>query len=555
MKDMTQSVIWRELEAHERNLADVSLRQLFEQDARRFERLSVQSDGILFDFSKQRLTEEVLGKLLALAGEAELESWRERLFNGEAVNHTERRPALHMALRGGCADLSNTVIPDQVQATLRRLERFVADVRGGRLLGFTGQTITDVVHIGIGGSDLGPRLALQALAPYADGPQIHFVSNIDGVELSECIRRLDPARTLVSIASKSFGTRETLLNGEAAKQWLMDAAGSKEALNNQVVALTGAEQKAVEFGVAPQRVFPVWSWVGGRYSLWSSVGLPVALACGMSRFQELLKGAAAMDKHFREAPLRENIPVLMALIGVWCRNFLGLSSWAVIPYSERLGHLPAYLQQLEMESNGKSVTRDGLAVSYDTVPVLWGQTGTVGQHAFFQALHQGTTPVPADFIGVARSDNAFEEHHEQLIANLFAQTEALMNGQTAAEAKAQMAAEGLSAEQIAFLLPYRVFPGNRPTSTLLLECLSPHLLGQVIALYEHKVFCQSVIWNLNAFDQWGVELGKRLADNLLPVLHDGEGVAAHDGSTQGLVSQYRRWSGKEAPKVVRSIGR
>jgi glucose-6-phosphate isomerase len=401
-----------------------------------------------------------------------------------------------------------------------------------------------VVHIGIGGSDLGPRLVLQALAAQHDGPRVHFVSNIDGVELAECIQRLRPETTLVIVVSKSFTTLETRANAEAARQWFQQAGADAEAIRRHFVAVSSNSAQVQAFGIDPQRQFPIWDWVGGRYSLWSAVGLPIAIGCGMAVFRQLLQGGERMDEHFQSAPLEHNLPVLLGLLGVWYVNFLGLATHAVIPYSERLRVLPAYLEQLEMESNGKSVDRDGNPVDYATVPVLWGQTGTVGQHAFFQALHQGTQPVPIDFIGIAEPLVGYEELHEQLMANLFAQSEALMCGQDADEARQQMAAQGLAAEQIDALLPFRVFPGNRPSTTILLRELSPQMLGMLIALYEHKVFTQSVIWRLNAFDQWGVELGKRLADGLLPALRAGDGLAAHDSSTRGLVERYRSWRGR-----------
>ncbi len=538
MKGIDETAAWSALRTHGEELRGVPIVRLFETDPQRFQRFSLELDGLLLDYSKQRLNAHTLDLLVELARTAGLEAWRERLFAGEPINHTEQRAALHMALRGNAGTGGEQ---REAAAALARLQELVDAIRSGKHRGFSGESITDVIHVGIGGSDLGPRLVLRALARHADGPRIHFVSNIDGVELSACLETLNPARTLVSIASKSFGTRETLLNGEVARDWLIAAAGSAEAAQRQLVALTGAEAKARDFGIVPELIFPVWGWVGGRYSVWSSVGFPIAVACGMATFREFLAGAAAMDEHFQRAPLAENMPVVLALVGVWCNNFLGMNSLAVVPYTERLAYLPAYLQQLEMESNGKAVDREGRPVRYQTVPVLWGQTGTVGQHAFFQALHQGTCTVAADFIGIVRPDTPLTEHHLQLVANLFAQTEALMRGQGPEEARAQMQAQGLSPERIEALLPFRVFAGDRPSNTILLREMSPRLLGMLIALYEHKVFCQSVIWNLNPFDQWGVELGKRLADDLLPALASGEGLERHDGSTQGLVKQYHRW--------------
>lgn len=546
MADLRQSPSWLSLLAHRRVVVELPLRELFEKDPHRFRRFSVELDGLLFDYSKNLITEDTVRLLIELARSSGLEQWRQRLFSGDLVNDTERRAALHTALRSSERTpllVGGEDVRAQVRQELQRMQRLAEAVRDGSYRGYDGEPITDIVHIGIGGPDLGPRLVLKALAALHDGPRVHFVSNIDGVELEQALDSVDPRRTLFSIASKSFGTLETNLNAQAARDWFLQATGSEEALRRHFLAITSNRAKAEQLGFAAEQIFSVWDWVGGRYSVWSAVGLPVVLACGMDVFRELLAGAEAMDKHFLEAPLERNMPVLMGLLGVWYTDFLGYGAHAVIPYSERLSVLPAYLQQLEMESNGKSVNRDGKPVSYATVPVLWGQTGTVGQHAFFQALHQGTQPVPADFIGVVRPTSRFEQHHEQLMANLFAQTEALMRGQTAAEARAQMEAQGLSAAEVDYLLPYRVFPGNRPTNTLLLRELSPRLVGALIALYEHKVFTQSVIWQVNAFDQWGVELGKRLAEGLVPALREGQGLERHDASTRGLVEQYRAWRG------------
>ena len=541
---LKQSAAWLSLSQHRRMVAELRLRELFEKDPHRFRRFSVELDGLLLDYSKNLITEDTLRLLFDLAREADLDSWRQRLFAGAPVNQTEHRAALHMALRGGLpapVTVGGADVQAEVEAVLARMEQLAGRIRDGSYQGFKGGRITDLIHIGIGGSDLGPRLVLQALADRHDGPRVHFVSNIDGVELASCTAALDPATTLVTVVSKSFTTLETRANAEAAKQWFLDQGADAAAVRRHFIAVSSNIEAARAFGIDGERLFPIWDWVGGRYSLWSAVGLPVAIGCGMETFRALLAGARAMDQHFLSAPLDRNLPVLLGLLGIWYINFMGLPSHAVIPYAERLAKLPAYLEQLEMESNGKSADRDGRAVDYATAPVLWGATGTVGQHAFFQALHQGTQPVPADFIGVARPMSRYQDLHEQLMANLFAQTEALMRGQTADEARAQMAEEGLVAEQIDALLPFRIFPGNRPSTTILLRELSPPLLGMLIALYEHKVFTQSVIWRVNAFDQWGVELGKRLAEGLLPALRDGEGLEAHDASTRGLVAQYRAW--------------
>lgn len=545
--ELKQSPAWLSLSQHRRMVAALRLRELFEKDPHRFRRFSVELDGLLLDYSKNLVTEDTVRLLVELAREADLEGWRRRLFAGEAVNNTEHRPALHMALRSAGEQpllVGGADVHAEVRETLDRIARLVDAVRDGSYQGYRGDRITDVIHIGIGGSDLGPRLALKALADRHDGPRVHFVSNIDGVELADCVAKLRPETTLVTVVSKSFSTLETRANAETAKQWFLQSGADAAAVRRHFIAVSSNLEKARAFGIDDERLFPIWDWVGGRYSLWSAVGLPIAIGCGMDVFRSLLQGAAAMDQHFETAPLDRNLPVLMGLLGVWYVNFMGLTTHAVIPYTERLSVLPAYLEQLEMESNGKSVDREGRQVNYSTVPVLWGQTGTVGQHAFFQALHQGTQPVPADFIGVATPLSQYEDLHEQLIANLFAQTEALMRGQTADEAREQMAAQGLSAEKIDFLLPFRVFPGNRPSTTLLLRDLTPRMLGMLIALYEHKVFTQSVIWRVNAFDQWGVELGKRLADGLAPALQEGRELDRHDASTRGLVERYRAWRGR-----------
>jgi glucose-6-phosphate isomerase len=543
---LKQSTAWISLSQHRRMVAELRLRELFEKDPHRFRRFSVELDGLLLDYSKNLITEDTLRLLLELARDADLDGWRRRLFAGEPVNHTEQRPALHMALRSSATEpllLDGIDVRAQVREAQARIEALAGSIRDGSYRGFAGDRITDVIHIGIGGSDLGPRLALQALAPYQDGPRVHFVSNIDGVELAACTQQLRPETTLVIVVSKSFTTLETRANAEMARQWFLQSGADAAAIQRHFIAVSSNTEQVQAFGIDQERLFPIWDWVGGRYSLWSAVGLPIAIGCGMGVFRELLSGAAAMDDHFQGAPLERNLPVLLGVLGIWYVNFMGLATHAIIPYSERLRVLPAYLEQLEMESNGKSVDRDGNCVDYATAPVLWGQTGTVGQHAFFQALHQGTQPVPADFIGIAEPVAGYEELHQQLMANLFAQTEALMRGQNADEARQQLAKEGLAAERIDALLPFRVFPGNRPTTTILLRELSPRLLGMLIALYEHKVFTQSVIWRLNAFDQWGVELGKRLADSLLPALRDGAGLTAHDSSTRGLVERYRAWRG------------
>ncbi|KAB7628346.1 glucose-6-phosphate isomerase [Alkalilimnicola sp. S0819] len=546
MEALRSTPAWRELEKLRRERQGQTLRELFEQDAHRYQRLAFGDESLWLDLSKTHLDELLLSGLLALAREAELEAWRERLFRGEAINHTEGRAALHTLLRdpdGEPLMLADTDMRAELRDVHGRMRTLVEAVRQGDFTGHAGETITDVVQIGIGGSDTGPRLAVEALAHGADGPRVHFVANLDGVELERALSGVSPGRTLVLLISKSFNTRETLINGARARDWLL-AHGGKAAVQTQLFAVTARPDRAREFGLRDERIFPLWDWVGGRYSLWSAVGLSVALALGWQAYQELLAGARAMDRHFREAPLERNLPVLLALSGIWYSNFEDAQSIAVVPYTERLARLPAYLQQLEMESNGKRVDRDGRLVDYHTALPVWGQTGTPAQHAFFQALHQGTRVVPVEFIGVAEPLTTSDGLHDELMANLFAQGQALMQGRSAEEARAEMAAEGLDDAAIARLLPYRVFPGDRPSSLLLLRRLDADALGRLIALYEHKVFVQGVIWRLNSFDQWGVELGKQLADALLPALRDGLNGAGLDDSTAGLVAQYRRWRGR-----------
>ncbi|KPK19242.1 MAG: glucose-6-phosphate isomerase [Betaproteobacteria bacterium SG8_41] len=545
----TQLPAWRALEQHRTALADVRLRRLFEEDPRRFDRLSVADSGILLDYSKQAVTPDTMRLLLALARECDLENSIRRLFSGERVNTTENRAALHMALRAAKPMmLDGSDVTRDVAAVLSQMKRLVAAVRNGRARGATGRKFTDIVNIGIGGSDLGPRLVCDALARDARSPlRAHFVSNVDGSSITSVLQALSPATTLVIVASKTFTTAETLTNGLTARSWLERKLRGKAAIARHLCAVSSAPARAVEFGVPAERVFKMWDWVGGRYSLWSAVGLPIALALGMARFEELRAGARAIDEHFAGAPLARNLPVLLGLLEVWNVNFRGAATRAVLPYDERLRLLPSYLQQLEMESCGKSATLDGGMVDYATAPVTWGTPGTDGQHAYFQMLHQGTAPVPADFIACCRPHHPLRRHHDMLLANFLAQTEALARGMTPDEAAASMRGQGVSEAEIMRLLPHRVFPGNRPTTSILLDALNPRTLGALIALYEHKVFVQSVIWNINAFDQWGVELGKQLANRILPELEGAAPVAGHDASTLALIRHYRvRRQGRKA---------
>ena len=533
---LTQLPAWQALAAH-RRAGVFDLRALFSNDAGRFDRYSVRHSKLLLDYSKHFLTDETLGLLVALAEARELRDWTARLMSGDKINFTEGRAALHTALRAKHPVMVDGRDVTQDVARVRtQMRRFCSDLYAGAVKGATGRAITDVVNIGIGGSDLGPALAVEALGPYAAGPALHFMSNVDGAHVEAVLDELDPHTTLAIIVSKTFSTQETLTNARSVHAWLERAVGQRA--GGHFVAVTANASAALAFGIAQDRIFEFWDWVGGRYSLWSAVGLPVALAVGMDDYEAMCEGAREMDEHFATAPFERNMPVLMALLGVWYGDFFGMATHAVLPYDMRLKRLPEYLQQLEMESNGKRVARDG-TVDYATCPVVWGAPGTNGQHAFFQLLHQGTQIVPADFVACCRAHHALPGHHAILLANCCAQTEALMRGKNEAEARAELEGHGLAAAEIARQLPHRVFPGNRPTSTLLMEELTPHTLGALIALYEHKVFAQSIIWGINAFDQWGVELGKRLADRILPELGGDEFVESHDASTNGLINHIK----------------
>lgn len=545
MSALTRSPAWEALVRHREEFAPLHMRDLFAADPDRFARFSLEACGLLFDYSKNRITEETRTLLLDLARQQRVEDWRDRMFAGDRINITEDRAVLHTALR----NRSNTpvlvdgqdVMPE-VNGVLRRMERFVRQVRDGAWTGYTGHPITDVVNIGIGGSDLGPVMVTEALKPYLH-PQIgvHFVSNVDGTHISETLEWLDPETTLFVIASKTFTTQETLTNAHTARRWFLESAGDPAHIAKHFVAVSTNEVEVRKFGIDPENMFGFWDWVGGRYSLWSAIGLPIALGIGMDRFYELLAGAHAMDEHFRTAPLERNMPVLMGMLGVWYVNFWDAQAHAVLPYDQYMHRFPAYLQQLDMESNGKSVDRDGNRVHYATGPVVFGEPGTNGQHAFYQLIHQGTSLVPADFLAPAETHNPIGDHHRILLSNFFAQPEALMRGKTADEVRAEMAKSGKAPEEIEALVPHRVFEGNKPSNSILFKKLDPHTLGALIALYEHKVFVQGVVWNINSFDQWGVELGKQLAGKILPELQDGPtGALTHDGSTNGLIGWYRR---------------
>ncbi|MEW6353354.1 MAG: glucose-6-phosphate isomerase [Pseudomonadota bacterium] len=544
MSALTQSPAWRALCAHHERVAHVHMRDLFAADARRFEKYSLRLGDFLLDYSKNRVTDETLGLLLDLARQCDVAGWTAKMFSGEKINVTERRAVLHVALRNRSNSpimVDGADVMPGVNAVLAHMREFSAAVREGRWRGYTGKAISDIVNIGIGGSDLGPAMVCEALKPYAKpGLNAHFVSNVDGTQLVETLKHLNPETTLFIVASKTFTTQETLTNAHSARAWLLKAAKSESAIAKHFVAVSTNAVQVAEFGIDTKNMFEFWDWVGGRYSLWSAIGLPIALYIGMDKFEELLSGAHAMDEHFRSAPLERNMPVLLALLGVWYNNFFGAQTHALLPYDQYLHRFPAYFQQGDMESNGKGVTRDGAPVDYATGPIVWGEPGTNGQHAFYQLLHQGTRLVPADFIASIETHNPLGEHHAILLANFFAQTEALMRGKTAAEARAELESAGLKGEALEELLPHKVFPGNKPSNSILFKKLDPCTLGMLIALYEHKIFTQGIIWNVNSFDQWGVELGKQLAQKILPELKAEGLITTHDASTNGLINYYKQ---------------
>ena len=541
MTDLTQGEAWQALERHAPKQRNRHLREMFHADSARFERFTFRLDDLLVDFSKQRITGETLHLLRELAEETGLVEHRDAMFAGEHINTTEDRAVLHVALRHPVdrpmyVDGEN-VMP-AVAEVLDRVAAFSREVREGERRGAGGERLTDVVNIGIGGSDLGPLMVTEALWPYTSPDlRAHFVSNVDDSHLARVLRDLDPARTLFVVASKTFTTEETMTNARSARAWLVERLGEDAVAKHFVAVSTNAEAVA-GFGIDTDNMFGFWDWVGGRYSLWSAIGLPIALVCGFERFRELLDGAHAMDEHFRTAPLAENLPVLMGLVGIWNRNFLGSVCHAVLPYDQRLHRLAAYLQQADMESNGKSVRRDNRRVDYTTGPIVWGEPGTNAQHSFFQMIHQGTELIPADFIAAAKSATPMGDHHLKLLANVLAQTEALAFGKTPEEARAELEGQGLTGEELEALLPHKLFGGNQPTTTILYDELTPFALGRLIALYEHKIFVEGSIWGLNSFDQMGVELGKQLAKRTLPALASGQ-LAGLPAVTASLVEEIR----------------
>jgi glucose-6-phosphate isomerase len=547
MPPLRNSPAWKALKDHATEMESVQMRDLFEEDPGRFEEFSLRFKDMLLDYSKNRITRETITLLMELARQAEIEGWREKMYEGEKINFTEGRAVLHVALRNRSNEpivVDGTDVMPDVNRVLNHMKEFSDAVRDGRWKGFSGKPITDVVNIGIGGSDLGPVMVTEALAPYRkEGLRLHFVSNVDGTHIAEVLKHLNPETSLFIIASKTFTTQETLTNARSARSWFLNFAPDKRAVAKHFVALSTNAKEVSGFGIDTQNMFEFWDWVGGRYSLWSAIGLPIAIAIGMENFQDLLWGAHEMDTHFRSAPLEQNLPVILGMLGVWYNNFFGAETHAILPYDQYMHRFPAYFQQGDMESNGKSVSRSGSRVHYSTGPVIWGEPGTNGQHAFYQLIHQGTKLIPADFIAPIETHNPIGDHHRILLANFFAQTEALMRGKTREEAEEELKRSGMEGERIGELLPHKVFEGNNPTNSLLVKKLTPRTLGSLIALYEHKIFVQGIIWEINSYDQWGVELGKELARAILPELTGRGEVTTHDSSTRGLINHYKRHAG------------
>jgi glucose-6-phosphate isomerase len=540
MATITRGAAWRALKAHAKAQSSTTLKELFASDPARAEQFSAEAAGIDLDYSKQRVNAETLRLLLELAAACRLPDWIDKMFSGKPVNHTESRPALHVALRAqGKIKVGGKDVMPAVRGVLERMYRFAEDVRTGARASVSGQRIRDVVNIGIGGSDLGPRMVCDALRPYANGPRVHYIANVDGQPLAALMQRLQAPTTLFVVTSKTFTTQETLANARAAREWLARSCG-EAAVSSHFAAVSTNLAETGRFGIADDNVFEFWDWVGGRYSLWSAVGLSIVLAIGEEHFRALLAGARDMDEHFRSAPLERNLPVLMGLVGVWNRNFLGATSQVIAPYVQRLEKFVAWLQQLEMESNGKGVDRRGKPLRHASTPVLWGDVGTNAQHAFFQMLHQGTDVHPVDFIAAVTAEHPLSAQHRMLLANCLAQSAALMLGKPAAKVREELGARGLAGAALEAAIPHRVFTGNRPSSTLLIERLDPYHLGSLLALYEHRTFVQSVLWNVNAFDQWGVELGKQLAGEVLAGFDYDHGVEHLDGSTARLLQRIKR---------------
>ena len=542
MKNLTDLPAWKALLKHKEQIADISMRDFFAQDENRFETFHLSFNDMLLDYSKNRINQETMDLLIQLAKESGIKDWTEKMFNGKKINHTEDRAVLHTALRNRSNDpvyVDGQDVMPEVQSELKKMRQYSEAVRSGQWLGYSGKPILDIVNIGVGGSDLGPVMVSEALHPYGKvGLRLHFVSNVDPSHICDTLKDLDPERTLFIVSSKSFTTQDTIMNAKTARDWLMENSRDEEAVAKHFIAVAANVEAATEFGIKEENIFKMWDWVGGRYSLWSSIGLSVAVYIGMDRFESLLQGAYEMDQHFRHAPLEENLPVVLALLGIWYGNFFDAESHVLLPYDQHLHRFPAYFQQGDMESNGKSATRDGEKVDYATGPIIWGELGITGQHAFYQNLHQGTHLVPADFIVPIDSLNPVGNHHTVLLANFFAQTRTLMTGKNDEEAREELVAEGCSEDEITRLLPSRVMSGNKPSNTLLLKALTPKSLGSLIALYEHKIFTQGIIWNINSYDQPAVELGKKVAASIFEDLKKHKTVDSYDSSTNGLINYY-----------------
>ncbi|WP_420925197.1 glucose-6-phosphate isomerase [Aeromonas veronii] len=541
----TQTQAWQALEAHFAANKETRLKDLFAQDPKRFDKFSLTFGGdILVDYSKNLITEETLKLLVDLAKETDLRSAIDAMFNGDKINMTEGRSVLHVALRNHSdrpIESDGKDVMPEVNAVLAKMKGFCEKIISGEWKGYTGKAIQHVVNIGIGGSDLGPVMITEALRPYKNHLQMHFVSNVDGTHIAETLKKIDPETTLFLVASKTFTTQETMTNALTARDWFINIAGDKAHVAKHFAALSTNGKAVAEFGIDTNNMFEFWDWVGGRYSSWSAIGMPIALSVGFENFEALLQGAFEMDMHFATASYEQNVPVLLALIGLWYNNFYGAESEAILPYDQYMHRFPAYFQQGNMESNGKYVDRNGKPVDYQTGPIIWGEPGTNGQHAFYQLIHQGTKLIPCDFLAPAISHNPIGDHHPKLLANFFAQTEALAFGKSKEEVEAEFLAAGKTLEQVKDLVPFKVFEGNRPTNSILFKSLTPKTLGALIAMYEHKIFVQGAIWNIFSFDQWGVELGKQLANKILPELGNNEAVTSHDCSTNGLINTWKAW--------------
>ncbi|WP_249960884.1 glucose-6-phosphate isomerase [Histophilus somni] len=542
----TQTNAWKALEQHQKDLEQVTIQQLFEQEPTRFNDYSLKfAEQILVDYSKNNINQQTLSLLRQLAKECALNEATEAMFNGEKINRTENRAVLHTALRN-CANTpvyvdGKDVMPE-VNAVLAKMKSFCQRVISGDWKGYTGKAITDVVNIGIGGSDLGPYMVTEALRPYKNHLTMHFVSNVDGTHIAETLKKVNPETTLFLVASKTFTTQETMTNAISARKWFLAAAQDESQIAKHFAALSTNVKEVEKFGIDTHNMFEFWDWVGGRYSLWSAIGLSIALSIGFDNFEQLLAGAHEMDKHFRTAPMEQNIPITLALIGIWNCNFLGAETEAMLPYDQYLHRFAAYFQQGNMESNGKYVDRSGQVINnYQTGPIIWGEPGTNGQHAFYQLIHQGTKIIPCDFIAPAQTHNVLSDHHNKLLSNFFAQTEALAFGKTQQEVEAEFIQAGKSLDEVKNIVPFKIFTGNKPTNSILVQKITPFTLGALIAMYEHKIFVQGVIFNIYSFDQWGVELGKQLANRILPELVGDEQINSHDSSTNGLINQFKSW--------------